>query len=160
MAHHVLVEACMSRWIPILLVCVFARVVSAGPDASDRTLSAREVQTYFAPYVPAVRECVIAYGKGRHATGALRLELIIHHHGHVYRFGFAAPGVEKPWLGKLDTCLRGLAKTWRFPVRTGFTTAVLPFLFLKTSAPGAGPVESCWDPRGCPPGKAKKGDRE
>ncbi|MFN0245929.1 MAG: hypothetical protein ACKV2T_03410 [Kofleriaceae bacterium] len=121
-------------------------------------MSAKDVQKYFAPYVPAVRECYVSNAKGKNVTGALRLELIIHHGGHVFRFGFAAPGVEKPHFGKLDSCLRSLASTWRFPVRKGFTSAVLPFVFLKTNAPGAGPIESCWDPRGCPPGKAKKGD--
>ncbi|MGE0403617.1 MAG: hypothetical protein AB7T06_43325 [Kofleriaceae bacterium] len=145
------------RWIFVLLVAVLTRSAIAGPD--DRTLSAREVQTYVAPYVPAVRACFLANAKGKHVTGALRLELIIHHHGRLYRFGFAAPGVEKPWLARLDKCLRDLAQTWTFPERKGFTTAVLPFLFQKTSAPNAGPIESCWDPRGCPPGKLGKGGR-
>lgn len=150
----------MSRWLLLLIAGVLARVAIAGPDDPDRTLSARDVQTYFAPYVPAVRTCYLDHAKGKNVTGALRLELIIHHGGHIFRFGFVAPGVEKPHLAKLDKCLRDLASTWRFPVRKGFTSAVLPFVFLKTTAPGAGPIESCWDPRGCPPGKAKKGDRE
>lgn len=143
----------------LVFVSALCGVAIAAPDDPDRTLSAREVQTYFEPYVPAVRACYLEHAKGKRVTGALRLELIIHHHGQVFRFGFAAPGVEKPQLAKLDTCLRALASTWRFPVRKGFTTAVLPFVFLKTTAPGAGPIESCWDPRGCPPGKAKKGER-
>jgi hypothetical protein len=146
-------------WIPLLLVCALAPAASAGPDDPDRSLSSREVQTYFAPYLPAVRECFLANAKGPRVTGSLRIELIIHHHGHIYRFGFSAPGVETGPLAKLDTCLRDLAKTWSFPVRKGFTTAVLPFVFLKTQAPGAGPIESCWNPRGCPPGKVKKGAR-
>jgi hypothetical protein len=150
----------MRLWLPLVLAGVLARSAVAGPDDPDRTLSARDVQTYFAPYVPGVRACFLANAKGKHVSGVLRLELIIHHHGRIYRFGFVAPGVEKPWLAKLDTCLSALAKTWRFPVRKGFTSAVLPFVFLKTSAPGAGPIESCWDARGCPPGKTKKGTRE
>lgn len=149
----------MCRWSPLLLVGVLASTALAGPDDPDRTLSASEVQKYFTPYVPAVRQCYLTHATSRAATGALRLELIIHHGGYVFRFGFAAPGVDKPALGKLDACLRELAATWRFPVRKGFTTAVLPFVFLRTNAPGAGPIESCWDPRGCPPGKAKEGGR-
>ncbi len=147
----------LRAWIPLLLVGVLVRSANAGPDDPDRALSAREVQTYFAPYVPAVRACYLANAKGPRVTGVLRLELIIHHHGQLYRFGFSAPGVDKPWRPKLDACLRALAKTWSFPVRKGFTSVVLPFVFLKTNAPGAGPIESCWDARGCPPGKTTKG---
>lgn len=115
-------------------------------------LTAAEVQKYFEPYVPAVRGCYLASAGGA-ADGNLRLELIIHPDGSIFRFGFAAPGVTPPARGKLDRCLRALVPSWHFPVRTRFTTAVLPFLFHATRAPGAGPIESCWDPRGCPPGK-------
>jgi hypothetical protein len=126
-----------------------------APDRIDpRTLSAKEVAKYFAPYVSDVRGCYTSNAKSKKATGELRLELVIHHNGSVYRFGFAAPGVTHPWKPRLDACLRRLSKTWKFPLRKGFTSAVLPFVFLKTNAPGAGPIESCWDPKGCPPGKS------
>ncbi|CAN5790962.1 hypothetical protein BH11MYX2_BH11MYX2_07780 [soil metagenome] len=122
-----------------------------APDDLDlHTLSAAEVAKYFAPYVPDVRGCYVKYAKSKEATGVLRLELVIHHAGWIFQFGFAAPGVTRPSLPRLDACLRTLSKTWKFPVRKGFTSAVLPFVFLKTNAPGAGPIESCWDPKGCP----------
>lgn len=134
-----------------LVALGLAARASASPDNLDkRSMTAKEVQRYFEPYAPAVRGCYIANAKNPEATGVLRLELVIHHHGSVFRFGFAAPGVNKRNLAKLDPCLRKLAATWRFPVRDGFTSAVLPFIFLKTNAPGAGPIESCWDPKGCP----------
>jgi len=130
----------------------------AAPDNLDkRSMSAKEVARYFEPYAPGVRGCYIAHARNAEATGVLRLELVIHHHGAVFRFGFVAPGVSKGNLGKLDACLRKLAATWRFPVRDGFTSAVLPFIYLKTNAPGAGPIESCWDPKGCPTPAAPKG---
>ncbi len=124
-----------------------------APDKIDtHTLSAKEVATYFAPYVSEVRSCYLRNAKSKEATGALRLELVIHHNGSVFRFGFAAPGVTKPWLARLDGCLRTRSRTWKFPLRRGFTSAVLPFVYLRSNVPGAGPFESCWAPNGCPPG--------
>lgn len=145
------------RWmlgISIALALTRPPDARGGPDKIDtRTLSAKEVATYFAPYVPAVRSCYLTNAKNREATGELRLELVIHRDGSIFRFGFMASGVTKPWLARLDTCLRRLSQSWSFPVRKGFTSAVLPFVFLKSNVPNAGPYESCWDARGCPPGK-------
>ncbi|MEO7731909.1 MAG: hypothetical protein ABIY55_13110 [Kofleriaceae bacterium] len=143
--------------VAVLISCVglaTAGDTGAASDTPETTLGAKDLQHYFAPYVPGVRTCYLANARSKAADGTLRLELIVHPSGSIYKFGFAAPGVDPPWLGKLDACLRKLALTWHLPVRTRFTTAVLPFLFVKTTSPGAGPIESCWDPRGCPPGKS------
>jgi hypothetical protein len=136
-------------------------LASAGSATADdgidrRTLTAKEVSKYFEPYRPAVKACYIDHATNKTAQGILRLELIIHRDGKVQRFGYAAPGVVKPWSDRLDRCLRALVSTWSFPVRRGFTSAVIPFTFVRTHAPDAGPYESCWDPRGCPPGKEKR----
>ena len=145
-----------TRW--LLLVVLVAAVgppfALANRDDPDRQLTAKEVARYFEPYVPEVRACYLTHTKDKAVSGKLRLELIIHHAGHIFRFGFDALGVDKPTRAKLNNCLRALVPTWRMPVRKGFTSVVLPFLFQKTTAPGAGPIESCWDARGCPPGKA------
>lgn len=143
------------RCLTVIALAAVVAPAAAHPDDPDRTLSAKEVQTYFEPYVPDVRQCYADHARGRAAAGELRLELIIHPNGAVVRFGFSAPGVEKPWLRRLDTCLRRLVPSWRFPSRHGFTSAVLPFFLQRTNAPGAGPIESCWDLRGCPPGKLR-----
>jgi hypothetical protein len=112
------------------------------PDSlDDQTLSAKEVARYFTPYVPEVRACYVANAHTKAASGVLRLELVIHSNGSIFRFGFSAPGVVPPWLARLDGCLRERSATWHFPVRKGFTSAVLPFEFVKTDAPGAGPIE-------------------
>ncbi|HEX8114025.1 MAG TPA: hypothetical protein VF516_40110 [Kofleriaceae bacterium] len=124
----------------------------AHADAPD-TLSAKEIQYYFAPYLPEVRSCYTSYGHGRAAAGALRLELIIQPGGSVARLGVTAPGVDPSWLTRLGGCLRQHVRAWHFPARGSVTTAMMPFLFHKADAPGAGPIESCWDPRGCPPGE-------
>jgi hypothetical protein len=149
------------RAVAALAVGAVALAVASGPargDEGDDLLTAAEVHKYFEPYVPAVRDCYATHARSKSADGNLRLELIIQPDGGVFHFGFAAPGVTAPWLGKLDGCLRGLARGWHFPVRRRFTTAVLPFLFQSVRAPGAGPIESCWDARGCPPGKPR-GDK-
>lgn len=127
-----------------------------GDDVDTPTLTAKEVARYFEPYAPAVRRCYIDHARSKTAEGTLRLELIIHSNGSIFKFGYAAPGVVAPHLARLDRCLRKLPPTWRFPVRRGFTSAVIPFLFVRVHAPGAGPIESCWDPKGCPDaGEAK-----
>lgn len=136
-----------------IAACLAVRSVQARRDDPTATLSAAEVQRAFEPYVPEVRACYLNNARGKTVDGTLRLELIVHPSGKIFRFGFAAPGVKPPWLGKLDACLRALTEAWQFPARKGYTTAVLPFLFQRTTAPGAGPIESCWDARGCPPGK-------
>lgn len=142
-------------WIVIAAGQLVAPRAAAGrPDDPTATLSAQEVAHNFEPYVPGVRDCYLTHARGKDVDGTLRLELIIHPSGTIFRFGFTAPGVTGPRLGKLDACLRTLVPSWHLPARKGFTSAVLPFLFQRTSAPGAGPIESCWDPRGCPPGKA------
>lgn len=142
----------MMTWVIVVLL---AATATARPDDPSATLTAAEVQRYFAPYLPEIRGCYLASARAKSATGELRLELIVHPNGSVYRFGFVAPGVRPPHLGKLDSCLRALASSWHLVERKGFTTAVVPFFFQRTSAPGAGPIESCWDARGCPPGKAR-----
>ena len=131
-----------------------ATLAVGAPDPRDEpSLSAKDLARYFAPYAADVRSCYAANAKSKEATGALRLELIIERTGFVSQFGFAAPGVVAPWRARLDGCLREQAKVWHFPVRRGSTSAVVPFLFTRTTVVGAGPFESCWDPRGCPPKK-------
>lgn len=145
----------MKRVLLVAAAMVATTIARAEDTAPPPTLTAAELQTYFAPHLPEIRRCYLANARDKGATGALRLELIVHSNGSMYRFGFAAPGVRARWLARLDACLRALATTWHLPERKGFTTAVVPFYFQRTSAPGAGPIESCWDARGCPPGKPR-----
>lgn len=130
-----------TRKITILVVLASLSPVRAGPsdDVDQPTLSARDLKKYFEPYVPAVKECYVVNANGHDVDGTLRLELVIRPGGDVIRFGFVAPGVAGAWLRRLDGCLRRLSDTWHFPVRRSYTTAVMPFLFERTFAPGAGP---------------------
>lgn len=130
---------------------VFAHAARA--EAPAETLSARDIQTALAPYSADVRTCYVAHvpdtaGPG---SGALRLELTVEPTGRIARFKISAPGVAETALGNLDRCLRRRVPAWRLPARAGFTAAIVPFLFHRASAPGAGPVLGCQSPRGCPP---------
>jgi hypothetical protein len=137
------------RW---LLVSLLLGVSGVAHADDAETLNAKEIQHYFEPYVPEVRSCYVSYGHGKAAEGVLRLELVIQPRGSVSRLTVTAPGVDPSWRTRLAGCLRQRVRSWHFPVRDGFTTAVMPFLFHKADTPGAGPIESCWDPRGCRPG--------
>jgi len=110
-----------------------------GGDVLQDRIDAKELKKYFTPYVPGVKDCYVANTKAHEVDGTLRLELVIHPAGNVHRFGFQAPRLKGTPLRKLDKCLRELSETWHFPQRRGFTTAVLPFKFQRTFAPGAGP---------------------
>jgi hypothetical protein len=119
-------------------------------EVDRRTLTSRELDTYFEPYVPAVRACYLKHARGPRATGVLRLELIIHRDGSVFRIGLVAPGLSRADLRSLDRCVRQHASDWHFPVRGGFTTAAIPFFFQRTTASNAGPFPGCASARGCP----------
>lgn len=140
------------RWYLVWLMLGVSGVAHAeDPD----TLNAKEIEYYFAPYLPEVRSCYVSYGHGQAAAGALRLELVIQPGGSVSKLSVTAPGVDPSWRARLAGCLRQRVRGWHFPARGGVTTAMMPFLFHRADAPGAGPIESCWDPRGC-----RSGERE
>jgi len=103
----------------------------ADPEEDELTISAKDLKKAFAPYVPAVRDCYAAHAHAPRADGTLRLELVIQRDGTVYKFGFDAPGVTGPARRDLGDCLRPLSETWHFPVRRGYTTAIIPFLFAR-----------------------------
>jgi len=128
-----------------------APTVSTDATSDARTLTAAEVDHYIAGYIPQIKTCYLdQVGKAKAATGALRLEMIIHRDGSVFKLSVLAPGVTGKRLRRLDACVRKQAADWHFPVRRGFTSTVVPFFFQKTTAAGAGPHPSCWSARGCP----------
>jgi hypothetical protein len=119
-----------------------------GGDPDQPTLTAKDLQKYFAPYIPEVKQCYADSTRDTVADGRLRLELVIHRDGTVFRFSFVAPGVTGARLNKLDGCLRPLSEKWHFPVRRGFTTAVMPFRFQRVT-PSDQPKSTCADHRDC-----------
>ena len=122
----------------LALLVAMARADDPPRDNTDASgLTAKELRNYIQPYVVGIRDCYVT--KAKLGDGSLRLELIIHRDGSVFKFSFTAPKVSAGARQQLDRCLRPLSETWHFPVRRGFTSAVIPFLFVKTRAPGAGP---------------------
>lgn len=111
-------------------LCVVAPVATAGSDEDQASLSAKDLRKYFEPYVAGVRDCYAMLNEG---NGNLSLDLIIHRDGSVFRFGFEAGGISPNAVAKLDGCLRPLSEKWHFPVRRGFTNAVMPFHFQRSA---------------------------
>jgi hypothetical protein len=104
-------------------------VAAAGSDEEQASLSAKDLRKYFEPYIGGVRAC---YAQLKEGDGNLSLDLVIHRDGTVFRFGFEAGGLSPNAVANLDRCLRPLSDTWHFPVRRGFTNAVVPFHFQRT----------------------------
>lgn len=130
-------------------ITVVAEPPATGGDVTAKTLTAKDVERYLAPYVKTIRTCYLDNVKPQ-ATRTLRLELIIHRDGSVFRLGVITPQVPKPIARKVEMCIRAAASEWHFPPRSGFTHVTVPFFFHRAEAPGAGPYPSCWSPRGCP----------
>ena len=115
------------------------------------TLSAKDLKKVVAPHVTDIDRCYLDNGqKAKKSTGVLRLELIIHRDGHLFRSKVVSPGVKGKQAKKLGKCLSKITESWTFPRRKYFTTATIPFLYLQTKVKGAGPTITCWSKRGCP----------
>jgi hypothetical protein len=123
----------------------------ARGDESALTLGVDQLQRYAAVYLPEVRACYVEQTRGvKRATGELSLELIVHRDGSVVKVAVVAPGVTGTAYRRLDACVREQVATWHFPVRRGFTDAILPYLFIQAKVP-ANAWPGCWSPKGCKP---------
>lgn len=121
---------------------------------NQRILTQKEIEAAIAPHVPAILACYKKHAsKQKGATGELQLEMLIRPEGTVHRVWVRARGVKGQGL---NDCVKKLATTWSFPKKPGFTNAIVPFFFQKTNAKGSGPLESCWNPKGCPDKKRPK----
>ncbi len=101
-----------------------------------------------APHVPAIGSCYKTHtAKQEGVSGRLSLEMLIRPEGTLQRLWVRAPTVKGDGV---SNCIQKLSKTWTFPKKPGFTNAVIPFFFQKTSIKGVGPLESCWNAKGCP----------
>jgi outer membrane biosynthesis protein TonB len=107
----------------------------------SRILDSKAVRGAVKPHVDAMTECYRKSVKDVLATGDVRVELLIHRDGSVKKFKIIALGVKSKGFSK---CASKLIKKWKFPERKGFTSAVVPFFFLKNNLSKAGPLESCW----------------
>ena len=122
-----------------------------APLPSDQTMSAGEVIRYALPYLPRVARCYQRHAlPDRRASGAMELYLVIARNGNVVHSEVNAPGLTVFRLAYLERCVKREVALWHFPIRKGFTNAVIPYYFLHTKTPESGPFPSCWNPKGCP----------
>ncbi|MBA3500101.1 MAG: hypothetical protein H0T65_07005 [Deltaproteobacteria bacterium] len=86
---------------------------------------------------------------GEGVGGRLDVTLTIHRKGIIDHVDVRAPGVAAKLVTKIDACVRTALEGVTFPSRKVGTTAVIPYVWQKTIAEGAGPQESCWNRKGC-----------
>ena len=115
------------------------------------TMSSEEVTRYALPYLNRVSACYKRHAAtDRRATGELFLYVVISSKGNVVYHETTAPGVGGVRYLRLDRCIVKELAAWHFPMRKGFTNAIIPYFFLQTRAPASGPFPGCWNPKGCP----------
>ena len=133
------------RTTPILAVLLVSSLASAN---NGKDLGPGEVRTHLATADAAIAQCYVAtVGEG--VGGRLDVTLTIHRKGLIDHVDVRAPGVDAKLVTKIDACVRTALEGVTFPSRKVGTTAVIPYLWQKTVAAGAGPQESCWNPKGC-----------
>ena len=121
---------------------------NSGKIRTKYFLTVKEIQKTVAPYLTDISTCYKRYGTNqKHATGELRVEMVVEPLGIVRRHTVIAPGVRGK---RLDRCIKKVVDKLIFPQAKRFTTAVIPFFFLHTKVKGAGPFETCWSLKGCP----------
>jgi hypothetical protein len=121
----------------------------ARPARAEPFLTSGEISRNVAPHAPQIERCYLEQlGAGRQG-GRLELTLVIARDGSVRSLKAAASGLPAKTVRKVEACIREIVETVQFPARRNDTTAVVPYMFQKTDVPNAGPLESCWNSRGC-----------
>jgi hypothetical protein len=134
------------RTTPILAALLLTSSLAAAETGKD--LAPGEVRAHLKDADAAIAQCYVAtVGEG--VGGRLDITLTIHRKGIVDHIDVRAPGVAAKLVMKIDTCVRTALEGVTFPSRKVGTTAVVPYVWQKTLAAGAGPQESCWDAKGC-----------
>lgn len=109
-------------------------------------LEADDIGPVVAPIAQDIERCYV--GKlGR--AGHLDLTLVIGHDGELITLRATAKGLSMEAARKVEACAGVSLAQLRFPARRNDTTAVVPYYFQRTQAPGAGPQPSCYSARGC-----------
>ena len=134
------------RTTPLLLAVLSITSIASAETAKD--LGPSEVRAHLKGADAAIGQCYVAtVGEG--VGGRLDVTLTIHRKGIIDHVDVNAPGLSAKLVNKLDACVRAALDGVGFPTRQVGTTAVVPYVWQKTVAPGAGPQESCWDAKGC-----------
>jgi hypothetical protein len=112
-------------------------------------LEPTEVAAEVRPYAPDIERCYLDRLDDIHHAGKLDVMFVIGRDGHVVSLDIAAPSLPARNVVQMAACIREVVDPIHFPARRGDTTAIVPYFFQHTSAPGGGPQLSCWNPRGC-----------
>ncbi len=115
----------------------------------DALLEASEIAAEVRPYAPDIERCYLDRLGDIHRAGRLDLTFVIGRDGYVVSVDAAAPGLPARTVRQMSICIREAVDAIHFPARRADTTAVVPYYFQHTNAPGGGPQLSCWDPKGC-----------
>jgi len=134
---------------PSLTTGNLALTGKAGAAPEEPLLSAGEINELVAPHAPEIQQCYLDGIGAAQRPGHLDVTFMIGRDGNVFSLKAAAAGVPAKAVAKIETCIRSAVDGIQFPARRGDTTAVIPYLFQKTNAPNAGPIMSCWNPKGC-----------
>ncbi len=115
----------------------------------DAFLEASEVAAEVRPYAPDIERCYLDRLGDVRRAGKLDVMFVIGRDGYVVSLAAAAPGLPARTVRPVTACIREAVDPIHFPARRSDTTAIVPYYFQHTNAPGGGPQLSCWDPRGC-----------
>jgi len=123
--------------------------ITGRAPRTDRFLEAREVAAEVRPYAAEIERCYLDRLDDVHRAGRLDLTFVIGRDGHIVSLHTAAPGLPSRTVERMAACIREALEVVHFPERRNDTTAIVPYLFQHTNAPGGGPQLNCWDPKGC-----------
>ncbi len=112
-------------------------------------LSTADISAQVSPHALEIEHCYLDQASAARQGGALDLTLTIGSDGSLVALKAAAAGLSVRTTHKIESCVRQVVSAVEFPARRNDTTVVVPFLFHKTHAAGAGPIESCWSAAGC-----------
>lgn len=121
----------------------------AEPAPVESNLAARDVAALVNPHGAALERCYLDEAGTPSRASRLDLTLAIARDGHLLSVKAAAPGLAGKAARRVAGCVRSALDDVQFPARRHDTTAVVPYVFQRTTAPEAGPQLSCWDPKGC-----------
>ena len=134
---------------PSLTTGDLALTGKTGGAPQEALLSAGEINSLVAPHAPEIQRCYLDGIGAAQRPGHLDVTFMIGRDGNVFSLKAAAAGVPARTVAKIETCIRSAVDGIQFPARRSDTTAVVPYFFQKTNAPNAGPLMSCWNPKGC-----------
>jgi len=112
-------------------------------------LEPTEVAAEVRPYAPDIERCYLDRLDDIHHAGKLDVMFVIGRDGHVVSLDIAAPSLPARNVVQMAACIREVVDPIHFPARRGDTTAIVPYFFQHTNAPGGGPQLSCWNSKGC-----------